>query len=153
VHLPLCLSMVLSYSAAARPASDTPQTINISTPTSSHDPLPAQSSSSTLSTSTQQVPPKATSTAPPSNTQITNLILDAGPLLSLTPLRYLAQSFYTTPQVVGELRDPKVREYFKNLSLNGVDVIVRTPRAEFLAKGVLILWRAKCLAADDGISG
>ena len=66
---------------------------------------------------------------------IDHLILDAGPLLSLTPLRSLATSFHTTPLVIAELRDPKAREYWNRLSLTGVDVRVEVPNGEAMAKG------------------
>lgn len=74
----------------------------------------------------------ATSTAP----RIRTLVLDAAPLLSLTPLRGLAQKYITTPQVVNELKDKRAREHFEQLSLTeGVEVEVRYPDALSLAKG------------------
>ncbi|KZS98091.1 hypothetical protein SISNIDRAFT_472881 [Sistotremastrum niveocremeum HHB9708] len=56
---------------------------------------------------------------------VKNLVLDAGPLLSLAPLRGLAEHYVTVPQVIAELKDKKVREYFEKLALNGVNVEVR----------------------------
>lgn len=67
-------------------------------------------------------------------TGIKHLILDAGPLLSLTPLRHLASSFHTTPMVLAELRDPKARQHWENLKLQGVDVRVEPPKPEAMAK-------------------
>ncbi|CAK9786095.1 D-site 20S pre-rRNA nuclease [Cutaneotrichosporon oleaginosum] len=64
---------------------------------------------------------------------IQHLILDAGPLLSLTPLRHLAQTFHTTPAVLAELRDPRAREHWERLALQGVDVRVAPPTAEAVA--------------------
>ena len=110
--------MVLSYSAIAKPAADTPSVISIASPVQSKaDPAPVASSSS--------------SSAP----GINHLILDAGPLLSLAPLRHLAQTFHTTPMVLAELRDPRAREHWENLGLSGVDVRVEKPSAEAMAKG------------------
>lgn len=57
---------------------------------------------------------------------VKNLVLDAGPLLSLSPLRGLAEHYVTVPQVIAELKDKKVREYFERLALNGVNVEVRS---------------------------
>jgi RNA-binding protein NOB1 len=65
-----------------------------------------------------------------------NLILDAGPLLSLSPLRGLAETYLTVPQVLDELKDRKAREHFEQLGLSaGVHVEVRSPDAASLAKG------------------
>ncbi|WVQ94219.1 hypothetical protein IAU59_001297 [Kwoniella sp. CBS 9459] len=69
-----------------------------------------------------------------SSTTIQHLILDAGPLLSLTPLRHLATSFHTTPMVFAELRDPRAREHWEKLGLAGVDVRVEPPSAEAMAR-------------------
>ena len=46
-----------------------------------------------------------------------NLVLDAGPLLSLSPLRGLAEKYLTTPQVIAELKDPRARDHFEKLGL------------------------------------
>jgi len=68
--------------------------------------------------------------------KVTTLVLDAGPLLSLTPLRGLAEHYITAPQVLEELRDKKAREHFEQLGLTaGVKVEVRSPDAEALAQG------------------
>jgi RNA-binding protein NOB1 len=64
---------------------------------------------------------------------IQHLILDAGPLLSMTPLRHQAQVFHTTPAVLAELRDPRAREHWDRLALQGVDVRVAPPSAEAVA--------------------
>ncbi|KDQ64367.1 hypothetical protein JAAARDRAFT_144988 [Jaapia argillacea MUCL 33604] len=64
-----------------------------------------------------------------------NLVLDAGPLLSLSPLRGLAETYYTVPQVLSELKDQKAREHFERLGLNaGVRIDVQSPDAASLAQ-------------------
>jgi len=71
--------------------------------------------------------------APP---PVDTLVLDAGPLLSLAPLRGLASRYVTVPQVLGELKDQKAREHFEKLRLTvGVHVEVRDPSSAALAKG------------------
>jgi len=68
--------------------------------------------------------------------KVKTLILDAGPLLSLSPLRGLSESYYTVPQVLGELKDDKARAHFQNLGLSaGVKVEVRVPDTAAIAKG------------------
>lgn len=65
-----------------------------------------------------------------------NLVLDAGPLLSLSPLRGLAETYYTTPQVLAELRDSRAREHFEKLGLlSGVKVAVKSPDATSISNG------------------
>jgi RNA-binding protein NOB1 len=65
-----------------------------------------------------------------------NLVLDAGPLLSLSPLRGLAQKYLTVPQVLDELKDKRAREHFEQLGLSaGVTVDVKAPDALYLSKG------------------
>lgn len=65
-----------------------------------------------------------------------NLVLDAGPLLSLSPLRGLAETYYTTPQVLAELKDSRAREHFEKLGLlSGVKVAVKSPDAVSLSTG------------------
>jgi RNA-binding protein NOB1 len=79
-----------------------------------------------MSTSTSKEPP------------VHSLILDAGPLLSLLPLRGMAQTFYTVPQVVAELRDEKSRTYWERIQaglIEGVQVQVRAADPVSLAKG------------------
>ncbi|OCF34817.1 RNA-binding protein NOB1 [Kwoniella heveanensis CBS 569] len=149
--------MAKSWSAIAKPASGQPEVISIATPKS------GPSSSSTQADNKQEVgstagpsqrpqqpatarpfsEPETTeavqvassSSAPSSSaTTIQHLILDAGPLLSLTPLRHLATSFHTTPLVFAELRDPKAREHWERLGLAGVDVRVEPPSAEAMAR-------------------
>ncbi|TCD69240.1 Nin1 binding protein [Steccherinum ochraceum] len=62
------------------------------------------------------------------------LVLDAGPLLSLAPLRGLAETFYTVPQVLEELKDKRAREHFRQLGLSaGVRIEVKTPDAASLS--------------------
>lgn len=68
-----------------------------------------------------------------------NLVLDAGPLLSLSPLRGLAETYLTVPQVLAELKDKRAREHFERLGLiSGVKIEIRTPDAASLAHGALI---------------
>ncbi|KAH9927241.1 Nin one binding Zn-ribbon like-domain-containing protein [Fomitopsis serialis] len=63
-----------------------------------------------------------------------HLVLDAGPLLSLSPLRGLAETYYTVPQVLEELKDKRAREHFERLGLSaGVRIDVRGPDAASLA--------------------
>ncbi|KAG1806586.1 Nin one binding Zn-ribbon like-domain-containing protein [Suillus plorans] len=63
-----------------------------------------------------------------------NLVLDAGPLLSLSPLRGLAEIYLTVPQVLDELKDKRAREHFERLGLSaGVQVDVRNPDAASLS--------------------
>lgn len=109
--------MTLSYSAMARPSSAITQTVPvvIPSPTASTSALPSASTSH--------------------QSGIHHLILDAGPLLSLTPLRHLASCLHTTPLVLVELRDPKARDHWEKLGLTGVDVKVEMPTAESTAKG------------------
>lgn len=65
-----------------------------------------------------------------------SLVLDAGPLLALSPLRGLAETFYTVPQVLNELRDKRAREHFERLGLSaGVKIQVQSPDAKSLAHG------------------
>ncbi|KAH7100539.1 Nin one binding Zn-ribbon like-domain-containing protein [Auriculariales sp. MPI-PUGE-AT-0066] len=53
----------------------------------------------------------------PSHPNCVDLVLDAGPLLSQTPLRGVATNYYTVPQVISELRDQKAREHLERLAL------------------------------------
>ena len=63
-----------------------------------------------------------------------NLVLDAGPLLSFSPLRNLAQTYYIVPQVISELKDPRAKQHFESLALNaGVKIQVRDPTPSSLA--------------------
>ncbi|CAG8515646.1 8431_t:CDS:2 [Paraglomus occultum] len=48
-------------------------------------------------------------------TKVISLVLDSGPLIKSTPFRYLAQKFYTIPEVLNEIRDNKSREYVSQL--------------------------------------
>ncbi|KAF9443329.1 hypothetical protein P691DRAFT_679785 [Macrolepiota fuliginosa MF-IS2] len=71
-----------------------------------------------------------------------NLVLDAGPLLSLSPLRGLAETYYTTPQVLAELKDSRAREHFEKLGLlSGVQVAMKSPDPVSLA--AVIQWAKK----------
>lgn len=123
--------MVLSYSAAAKPAQST---IPATPVESTSEPTPSVAAEEPTSTPTPtQQPAASSSTASGSSTQ--HLILDAGPLVSLTPLRHLAQAFHTTPMVVAELRDPKSRAHWQQLGLMGVDVKVEMPKPDVMARG------------------
>ncbi|KAJ7068564.1 Nin one binding Zn-ribbon like-domain-containing protein [Mycena amicta] len=63
-----------------------------------------------------------------------NLVLDAGPLLSLSPLRGLAKTYYTVPQVLAELKDKRARDHFEQLGLTaGVNVEIVAPDQASLA--------------------
>lgn len=65
-----------------------------------------------------------------------NLVLDAGPLLSLSPLRGLAETYLTVPQVLDELKDKRAREHFESLGLiAGVRIEVREADKASLAHG------------------
>ncbi|EMD40951.1 hypothetical protein CERSUDRAFT_91703 [Gelatoporia subvermispora B] len=71
-----------------------------------------------------------------------NLVLDAGPLLSLSPLRGLAETYYIVPQVLSELKDKRAREHFERLGLSaGVRIQVQNPDAASLAH--VIQWAKK----------
>lgn len=76
-----------------------------------------------------------------------NLVLDAGPLLSLSPLRGVAETYFTTPQVLAELKDPRAREHFQRLGLSaGVKVEVRQPDAVSMTQGMV-----KCYQEEGSI--
>jgi len=69
--------------------------------------------------------------------RVAQLVLDAGPLLSLAPLRGLSKEYFTVPHVLGELKDEKSRAHFQNLGLSsGVKVETRIPDANALSKGM-----------------
>ncbi|WVO16036.1 hypothetical protein L204_103701 [Cryptococcus depauperatus] len=143
--------MVLSYSKVAQPAPNTPSIISISkSATNSVQEPEFGVSLASLETEEKAQEPVDVETLSKLDTEgepihlhdkhqqtiINHLILDAGPLLSLTPLRHLATSFHTTPFVLAELRDPKAREHWERLGLTGVDVKVESPSAESMAKVV-----------------
>ena len=74
------------------------------------------------------------------NVACRNLVLDAGPLLMLSPLRGLAETFITVPQVLEELKDKRAREHFEKLGLlAGVNVRVQSPDPASLAHGAHLL--------------
>jgi hypothetical protein len=76
------------------------------------------------------------------------LVLDAGPLLSLTPLRGLSERYVTVPHVIAELKDKRAREYFERLAItSGMNVEILSPDVLSLAKGSknLSLRGPKCL--------
>jgi len=74
--------------------------------------------------------------ANPKEPKCKNLVLDAGPLLSLSPLRGLASTYFTVPQILAELKDNRAREHFERLGLlSGVKVEIRSPDAASLAHG------------------
>ncbi|KAI0375857.1 hypothetical protein BV20DRAFT_984944 [Pilatotrama ljubarskyi] len=71
-----------------------------------------------------------------------HLVLDAGPLLSLSPLRGLSETYYTVPQVLDELKDKRAREHFERLGLSaGVRIEVKGPSTASLAH--VIQWAKK----------
>jgi RNA-binding protein NOB1 len=71
-----------------------------------------------------------------SNAACRNLVLDAGPLLMLSPLRGLAETFITVPQVLEELKDKRAKEHFEKLGLMaGVNVRVQSPDPTSLTHG------------------
>jgi RNA-binding protein NOB1 len=81
-------------------------------------------------------PPPAQADTPKPVTPVKTLILDAGPLLSLTPLRNLATKYLTTPAVLAELRDVNARDHWERLKLlQDIDVEVRDPDAVSMSKG------------------
>lgn len=137
--------MVLSYSAIAKPTADTPKVISMTASKQVFPeafealPAPAAEESQELESQPEALAQASSSTieAPISSEDrkvIQHLILDAGPLLSLTPLRHLATSFHTTPMVLAELRDSKAREHWERLALTGVNVKVESPTAESMAQ-------------------
>lgn len=64
------------------------------------------------------------------------LVLDAGPLLSLSPIKGLAETYITVPQVLEELRDRQAREHLERLGLNyGIKIEVKSPSAASLSTG------------------
>lgn len=68
--------------------------------------------------------------------KVKNLVLDSGPLLSLAPLRNLAEKYLTVPQVLDELKDKKAREHLERLSITaGINIEIRNPSAAALAQG------------------
>ena len=70
------------------------------------------------------------------NVPCRNLVLDAGPLLMLSPLRGLAETFVTAPQVLEELKDKRAREHFEKLGLiAGVNIKVQSPDPASLSHG------------------
>ena len=80
------------------------------------------------------------SSSTPARPTCKHLVLDAGPLLSLSPLRGLAETYYTVPQVLDELKDKRAREHFERLGLSaGVRIEVRGPDAAALAHGESVL--------------
>lgn len=85
---------------------------------------------------------------------IDNLILDAAPLLSTaaslsaSSLRGMAKTFFTTPDVLAEIRDKTSRELssviFQSLSLDSNDanakgLQVKEPPQDAIAKGIYIM--------------
>ncbi|KAF9076990.1 Nin one binding Zn-ribbon like-domain-containing protein [Rhodocollybia butyracea] len=71
-----------------------------------------------------------------------SLVLDAGPLLSLSPLRGIAESYYTVPQVLAELKDRNAKEHLERLGLNfGIKIEVKNPDPASMAS--VIQWAKK----------
>ncbi|KAG7096696.1 hypothetical protein E1B28_004110 [Marasmius oreades] len=70
------------------------------------------------------------------------LVLDAGPLLSLSPLRGLAETYVTVPQVLAELKDKNAKEHLERLGLNfGIKIEVKNPNPASIAS--VIQWAKK----------
>lgn len=83
---------------------------------------------------------------PSPQTACKNLVLDAGPLLSFSPLRNLAQNYFIAPQVISELKDPRAKQHFESLALSaGVRIQVRDPSPSSIAHSQCVLrlirWR------------
>lgn len=81
---------------------------------------------------------KMTVTASTSSPEPTckHLVLDAGPLLSFSPLRNLSQTYYVVSQVISELKDSRAKAHFESLALNaGVRIQVRNPSPASLSHG------------------
>ena len=154
-------TMAFSWSQIAAPAAGTPKVISIaSNAPATAASAPADNSDHEIATDATTAPSSAAPLAPapsssgpaispeptqsdvqpeagpsrPAAPRLKHLILDAGPLLSLTPLRHLAEAYHTTPAVLAELRDPKAREYWDRLALQGVDVRVEQPSPESMAR-------------------
>ncbi|KAJ3722589.1 Nin one binding Zn-ribbon like-domain-containing protein [Lentinula raphanica] len=71
-----------------------------------------------------------------------SLVLDAGPLLSLSPLRGIAELYYTVPQVLAELKDKNAKEHLERLGLNfGIKIEVKNPDPASMAS--VIHWAKK----------
>ena len=88
--------------------------------------------------------PEASSSKPTTNARsgsfvpVHTLVLDAGPILSLAPLRGMAKRFVAPPQVIAELKDEKARQYWERIQaglIEGVEIEVKSPDAISLSKG------------------
>ncbi|KAG9288304.1 hypothetical protein G9A89_021335 [Geosiphon pyriformis] len=55
--------------------------------------------------------------------KLISLVLDSAPLIKETPVRHLAEKFYTVPEVLAEIRDKKSRDYLAQLPFDLVTVI------------------------------
>lgn len=68
-----------------------------------------------------------------------SLVLDAGPLLSLSPLRGISETYYTVPQVLAELKDKNAKEHLERLGLNfGIKIEVKNPDPASMVSGMYI---------------
>lgn len=68
--------------------------------------------------------------------QCTQLVLDAGPLLSLSPLRGLAETFVTVSQVLAELKDKRAKEHLERLGSHyGVKIEIMSPDPASMVAG------------------
>jgi RNA-binding protein NOB1 len=79
-------------------------------------------------------------------------MLNATPLLLLTPLKRLAKIYVTTPQVLAELRDPRAREHFQKLVTEGLDILVKSPDVgSYSEDESVVKWRVSVIsdARDD----
>lgn len=99
---------------------------------------PAAVSAPVASASQPTINPADTSTRKSAFIPVHTLVLDAGPILSLTPLRGMAKRFVAPPQVIAELKDEKARQYWDRIQaglIEGVEIEVKSPDAISLSKG------------------
>ncbi|CAG8438264.1 581_t:CDS:2 [Ambispora leptoticha] len=61
--------------------------------------------------------------------EVISLVLDSGSLIKGTPVRHLAEKFYTVPEVLAEIRDKKSRDYLAQLPF---ELISLTPSDQAL---------------------
>lgn len=73
-----------------------------------------------------------------------SLVLDAGPLLSLSPLRGIAEAYYTVPQVLAELKDKNAKEHLERLGLNfGIKIEVKNPDPASMVSGMYSFYQTE----------
>ncbi|CAG8609415.1 5965_t:CDS:2 [Ambispora gerdemannii] len=64
-----------------------------------------------------------------SKNKVISLVLDSGSLIKGTPVRHLAEKFYTVPEVLAEIRDKESRDYLAQLPF---ELISLTPSDQAL---------------------